>query len=309
MAQNKYVFGPVPSRRLKKSLGVDVIPSKTCTFDCIYCQVGKTKRTTSRRRSFMPIAAVLKEIRAAVKASQAIDYITFSGSGEPTLNKDLGKMITEAKALDGPQVAVITNSSLLWRDDVRTDLAKADVVLPSLDFGAELTFQKVNRPHRTFSLPQILDGLIWFRKGFKGQVWLEMFFVKGINDSKQELNRMRRYIDMVRPDKVHLNTAVRPPQDTSAIALSREELTAIRKFLGPQAEVIAEYGKAAARHLKHAHPEKILEMLQRRPLTLEDMTAVLGMHSGVLLKTLQLMGEQGKVCIRRHGNKVYYMVK
>ena len=187
------IFGPVPSRRLGFSLGVDVIPLKTCTYNCIYCQLERTTQKTLRRAEYVAVEPILQELQHVLSLGQNIDYITFSGSGEPTLNAKLGEMIREIREMTSIPVAVLTNGSLLSEREVREDLSAADLVIPSLDAVSEEAFQRVNRPHGRLKIGAIIEGLKVFRRAFQGQLWLEIMFVKGINDTPEEIARMREY--------------------------------------------------------------------------------------------------------------------
>lgn len=201
----RYVFGPVPSRRLGYSLGVDIIPPKYCTYDCIYCQIGKTTDKDIRRKSFYDPGLVADEVAGTV-ASTRVDVITFSGSGEPTLNSDLGTMIRKVKEKVDTPVAVITNGSLLHEKDVRADLAEADVVLPSLDAVTEEVFRKVNRPQSFLDIGKIIEGLKEFRAGYAKPIWLEIMLIKNINDDPDELRRMVEIVSSLGVDRIQLNT-------------------------------------------------------------------------------------------------------
>jgi len=169
-----YVYGPVPSWRLGRSLGVDVIPFKICSFNCIYCETGRTTDLTVERKKYVSKAPVIEELKAFLSKRKNIDYITFSGSGEPTLNSKIGGMISEVKKLTDIPVAILTNSSLFSREEVRRELREADVVLPSLDVVSQSLFESLNRPHPSLKIEEIIDGLIEFRKEFKNKIWLEV---------------------------------------------------------------------------------------------------------------------------------------
>src|SRR5512136_826559 len=198
MAGQRFVYGPVASRRLGFSLGVDIIPFKTCTLDCVYCQLGSAGKTTVRRGSFFPPEAILAQIKEALGSGQRIDVITFSGSGEPTLSKDLGLLIRAIKKMTAVPVAVLTNGTLLGRADVRRDLAAADIVVPSLDAVPASLFRRVNRPHASLDNRRIIDGLVRFREGFPGRIRLEVMLVKGVNDSPEALEAIRRAVARIR---------------------------------------------------------------------------------------------------------------
>ncbi len=266
----QYIFGPVPSRRLGRSLGVDVIPKKTCTLDCVYCELGPTDQRALRRTEYVPVAPIIADVRTALSRPERIDTITFSGSGEPTLNSGLGAMIRSVKQLTRLPVAVITNGTLLYLPEVRSDLQEADIVLPSLDAASEKVFQRINRPHPRLRLESMINGLKLFRKEFRGQLWLEILFVKDLNDGDEELARMKNIIDEIAPDKVQLNTVVRPPSVTDAEPLSPDKLACIREFFGRGCEVIASPGRKSGSTSLHPDAERVLAVLRRRPMTMTD---------------------------------------
>ena len=208
-----YTYGPVPSRRLGRSLGVSPIPPKTCSYSCVYCQLGRTNRKQIRREGFYPKEDILAEIAQLMEVSSP-DYITFVGDGEPTLCKDLGWLIGQCKEKWTIPVAVITNGSLLFLEDVRHDLKKADVVLPTLDAGNEKTFKTINKPHGHIKYDAMLQGLVDFRSGYSGQIWLEVMLVKGLNDTEDELLNIRQAVDMIQPDRVYVVIPIRPPAES-----------------------------------------------------------------------------------------------
>lgn len=273
--KEKYLFGPVPSRRLGLSLGVDIVPLKTCTQNCLYCQLGKDAPQTLERKAYVPIAEVLDEIRHRIAAGLKADHITISGSGEPTLHADMGRLIDGIHQITPIPVAVITNGSLLWRQDVRTDCARADVVLPSLDAGDAETFQKINQPHPEIHFERFIDGLTQFRKAYSGQIWLEVFICEGINTSELSLQHIGNIIGRIKPDKVQLNTAVRPTAHPHIRSVSPEKMDEIARQLGHGAEVIADFPKNKS-GLSACTTESVLELLMRRPCSLKDLCASLG---------------------------------
>ncbi|MFX1493198.1 MAG: radical SAM protein [Promethearchaeota archaeon] len=208
----KYVYGPVPSRRLGKSLGIDPIPSKTCNYQCIYCQLGKTTHFTNIRKNYFPKKEIIAEMKIAIKLNEnKFDYITFVGSGEPTLYKDLKDLILRAKELSKKPVCVITNGSLLYQKEVQNALMCSDVVLPSLDAGDEKSFVKINRPHPTINFERVIQGFIDFKKLFVGRFWIEVMLIKGINDTKEELLKIKEKLDLIKPDRIDINVPIRPP--------------------------------------------------------------------------------------------------
>jgi wyosine [tRNA(Phe)-imidazoG37] synthetase (radical SAM superfamily) len=300
------IYGPVPSRRLGFSLGVDILPFKTCSFNCIYCQLGPTRRTLGRRRSFVPVKEVVWQVGKAIKKAGRIDSITFSGSGEPTLHTGLGRMIREIKKITSIPVTVLTNSSLIGRPAVRRALRAADRVVPSLDAAGPAVFRKINRPHPSISLRRIIDGLAAFRRTYKGQIWLEVMLVKGVNDSAPHIRALKKALNRIRPDKVQLNTVVRPPSEPRARPLSARAMTAICRQLGPPCEVVASFrGRASAIRLKHA-PLQVLAMIRRRPVTTEDIKRSLGIDRKTLQAALGRLLRRGRIRKVAHAGRHFY---
>lgn len=304
----KYIFGPVPSRRLGMSLGVDIVPFKTCTFDCVYCQLGPTTRKSVERKSYVPKDEVLDELREALgSGANRIDFITFSGSGEPTLNSDIGKMIGQIKTFTRVPVAVLTNGSLLYRDDVRRDLSRADLVVPSLDAVTEDTFAKINRPHESLTMGMIIEGLEKFTQEFEGRIWLEIMLVKGINDSHLELKQMADLVRGLRVDKIHLNTVERPPAEEFALAINAKEMRDIVSMFDSRAQVITDFDKSLAHEARSENMEsEVLSLLKRRPCTVNDISNSLGIHMNEVIKYVNHLTRSGSVRRVKHGDKWYY---
>ena len=301
-----HIYGPVPSRRLGFSLGVDLVPYKTCSFDCIYCQLGGTTERTVERREWVPQGEVLSQIREALATRGRIDYITFSGSGEPTLHSGLGWLIREIKKVTDIPVAVLTNGSLLFREDLRGELLAADLVVPSLDAGTQKTLERVNRPHPFLNLKGIIQGLLQFRREFKGRLWLEVMLVEGINDTEEEVGEMVKIVGKLRPDKVHLNTVVRPPSEGYAHPLSTPALQRIKASFGPGCEIIAGFkGEREEPYLQDMEGG-ILELVRRRPVTLSDIAHSLGLHENEVIKCLQVLEERGMVKTHWFEGERYY---
>lgn len=301
-----HIYGPVPSRRLGYSLGVDILPFKTCSLDCVYCQLGTTKHKTVRRTKFFSDEAILDQIKNAIASGQRIDYITFSGSGEPTLSTSLGNLIREIKKITPIPVAVLTNSTLLFRKKVRDELSRADLIVPSLDAVTQDIFERMNRPHPTLNIDRVIGGLKNLRQEFKGKIWLEVLFVKGINDSPSHIQKLKKVIADINPDKIHLNTVVRPPAEKFALPLSPQKLEQIKNIFGEKAEVVAEFKNA--RHMPGSHdiPQAILSMVARRPVTLSDMSKSLGKHKNELIKYLDFLLKEGKIKLVIHDGKKFY---
>lgn len=300
------MFGPVPSRRLGRSLGVDIVPFKVCTLDCIYCQLGKTTPKTIERKEYVPIKSVLAELKDGLAEGIQADFITISGSGEPTLNSQLGKLIDGIKKITSIPVAILTNGTLLYMQDVRTDCAKADVVLPSLDAGDEESFQKVNRPHKDISIKKLVDGLCTFRKEFSGQIWLEVFLVEGYNTGPEQIAKIKAAIERIQPDKVQLNTAVRPTAEPGVKRLEAEKLQAVAAQLGEKCEVVADFSQAhESKHVK-IRAEYVLSMLKRRPCSLDDVCAGLGISSDEAVKFIDYFQQQGVIYSEEKDGIVFF---
>lgn len=306
MKKYTYVFGPVPSRRLGMSLGVDIIPMKTCTFDCVYCQIGRTPKKRINRSSYVPIDAVLKEIKEVLASDTPVDYVTISGAGEPTLNRDIGTLIRRIQEIPGARVAVITNASLLSRPDVRHDLLAATVVLPSLDFGTDAALEKINRPIGGLTAESIFNGLQLFSQAFSGKLWLEIFMVNHFNTSTQEMSALRDQIRKIAPDRIDINTAVRPPRESFVTPLPAEEMEKIRAFFGEKANVIANFKQSAKKELNTVDAARIMDSLERRPQTATDLATALKVNIVQLEKLLQQLSTEEKITGRRHGNALYY---
>ncbi|HPW16876.1 MAG TPA: radical SAM protein [Candidatus Aminicenantes bacterium] len=306
MAGRRFVYGPVASRRLGFSLGVDIIPYKTCTLDCVYCQLGSTGKTTARRRSFVPPAKVLAQVRAAVASGTKIDVITFSGSGEPTLNKDIGRLIRAIKRTTRIPVAVLTNGTLLTRRDVRRDLAAADIVVPSLDAVPAALFRRVNRPHAGIASAGVVDGLARFRDEFAGEIRLEVMLVKGINDSPAAIAALKAAVARIRPDRIELNTVVRPPAERRAGALGPADLEKVRAALGPRARIVAPFSRRKPAPAAGGLERAVLATVARRPQTAEDIAVALGRHRDEVLKTLAALLTRGRARVLVHGGRTYF---
>lgn len=311
MGTYKFLYGPVPSRRLGLSLGVDIIPSKYCSYSCIYCQLKRTDHLTVERRSFFPIQSVLEEISNRISETDIKpDRITFSGSGEPTLNADIGKIICGIKAMTDIPVTVITNGSLLWMPEVRDDIKNADLVVPSMDSVIDESFKKVNRPHPSLTAEKIMKGIIKFREEFKGRLWLEILLVRGINDSDEDISSLTSFTTRLKPDRIQLNTVVRPPAEEFAQPVSKEELERISVLFTPRAEVIADFSSTTPH--KHNEPLKknlITDMLNRRPCRLKDIADSLSFDETDIINVLSEMENEGLVESKNEKTGIYFYLK
>lgn len=300
------VFGPVPSRRLGLSLGVDLLVPKTCSMDCVYCELGRTTDRTVTRARFVDVDAVLDELGRRLTECPRPDFVTLSGSGEPTLSSDLGKTIEGVRRLCDVPVAVLTNGSLLTDPGVRSELAGAQVVAPSLDAVSREAFERVNRPHPSLDPAAIARSIAEFREGFEGDVWLETLFVSGLNDGPGEVARIAEAIEAISPDRVHVNTIARPPADSDSYPVDEARLTEICALLGPRAEIIAAPTAKARAPVTGDVAEHIVAMAERRPVTVGDVAAATGSSLAEAAKILSALHDEGRLELVRHGETLYY---
>ncbi len=303
----RYIFGPVASRRLGRSLGIDLVPYKTCSFDCLYCELGTTTHLSLERKMYSAPQEIIDEVKGYLKKpALQPDYITLGGSGEPTLHEHLGAIIAEIKKLTSIPVAVLTNSSLLYRDDVKEALLRADVILPSLDTVSPFLFSFLNRPHPALDVKKIIQGLIDFRKLFTGQTWLEILFCRGVNDSEEEVMRLQEVIREINPDKIQLNTLDRPPAEDSVFPVGREELERIKRFFGAKAEIITGSLPEDAQGNIADRKKRVYNLVKRRPCTFDEISLTLGIPKMALMDLIEVLKNEGKVNQRLHNNQVYY---
>jgi wyosine [tRNA(Phe)-imidazoG37] synthetase (radical SAM superfamily) len=300
------IFGPVPSRRLGFSLGVDLVPYKTCSLDCVYCQLGRTTRKTVLRRPYLPADGIIAELKEVLAHGQEIDYITLSGSGEPTLNSEIGWIIDEIKNITETPVAVLTNGTLFSIESLRTELSKADLVIPSLDAVLQDVFEKINRPHPSLRIDRIIGGLKAFRERFKGQIWLEVMLVKGINDGADAIESLAKVTAELGCDKIQLNTVIRPPQEAYARPLDYHEMARVRKSLGEDCEIIPRFSRRVQRAYKKDLERRISDLVGRRPVTVRDISEVLGLHENEVIKYLETLSESGKARTDQFDGRTYY---
>jgi wyosine [tRNA(Phe)-imidazoG37] synthetase (radical SAM superfamily) len=301
-----HVFGPVPSRRLGLSLGVDLIPLKTCTYDCLYCQVGRTTRQSLKIESFIPVTEILEELERKLENCSP-DAITFSGSGEPTLSSDIDRVISFVKERTDIKTVVLTNGSLLWQEDVRHRISGADIIMPTLTTAFEETFRLIHQPHVDLDLDTIVGGLKSLRRIYKGNLFLEVVFLAGFNDSEKELEGLRSVIDQISPDKIQLNTVIRPPSDPRAISLDTKRLEEIKNLFGEKAEIIAQTPLTNRRWEDETAYATILEMAKRRPVRARDVANVCDIpleEADSLIKGLVVKGVLRQ---QEHEGEVYYM--
>lgn len=296
-----------PSRRLGRSLGVDLVPHKVCSFDCSYCQLGRTTELSVTRRPGPPVEQLVAEVKQALDRGPRPDFLTLSGSGEPTLFEPLGELIAALGRVFRP-LAVLTNGSMLRHPEVRAAVCGADVVLPSLDAADEDVFQHVNRPHPDLSLRGLVDGMVAFRREFRGAIWLEIMMLGGVTAIPAQAVRLAELASRIEPDRIHLNTVVRPPAEASALPVPGEDLEALCGVFRPRAEVIGE--APVPRHTQPgaASAAAVLSILRRRPCTVGDLAAALNAPSPEVVKTLQTLLHRQAVQVRVCGRQVFYAV-
>lgn len=235
-----YLYGPVPSRRLGRSLGIDLVPYKVCNYDCIYCQLGSIGGTSMVRREYVPVNGLLAELKRKLAGHNLPDYICLAGSGEPTLHSGIGEVIRGIKKMTTVPVAVLTNGSLFWMPEVREALLGADVVMPSLDAGDKATFQAINRPDADIDFDRMVEGLLAFSSDFQGLIWLEIMLLADINDSEKSLHAIAEQVKRIKPARVQLNTVRRPPAEQQATAVPYERLQRFEQFFPNAVEIISD---------------------------------------------------------------------
>lgn len=308
----KYIFGPVPSRRLGMSLGVDLVPKKVCSLDCVYCEVGKTTKLTTERLEYIKLDKVREELDHYFGNNPDPDYITFSGSGEPSLNLYIGEILDYIKSKrPSIPVAVLTNGTMFYRQDVRKALMKADVVLPSLDAATDEVFKKINRPHPDLVVRKYTDGLIKFCREFKGKVWLEVFILPGYNNSTAELDELKKVIQQIGPDSVQLNTLDRPGTVEGLTGATREELQEVADYWKlDNVEIIASApARKKVQSFRKDIETAILETIVRRPCTLDDMARILGLHISEINKYLDTLENEKKIERVSQERGLFYRIK
>lgn len=294
----KYLFGPVQSRRLGLSLGIDLVPYKTCTLDCVYCECGKTTCLTSEIKEYVPTAGVLRELREFLSEKPDLDVLTFSGSGEPTLHSGIGEVIDFLKDnYPDYRVAVLTNGTLFWDEDVRRRVLRADVIIPSLDAAVAETFQRIGRPVAPVTLERTVDGLERLREEFSGKIVLEIFVLPGVNTSEEELSKLQDVIARISPDVIQLNRLDRPGTEDWVSTADDDMLKHVAEYLRPfNVETVGKpvYQVRAGRN-QEKDEDSVIAVLSRRPSTMEDLASTLGMRRSQLSKVLHALREKGLV--------------
>lgn len=305
----KTLFGPVPSRRLGFSLGIDLVPFKVCSMDCIYCQLGRTTKKTVKRKCYVSTDEVLDEWEMVRNGIGDIDCIALAGSGEPTLNSKMGQLIEKLRESTEFPIAVLTNGSLLFQRDVRKELLNAHIVLPSLDAVTPRIFEMINRPYHSLSIRKIIEGLKAFRTVYKGKMWLEIMLVKGVNDSETELERFKETIYKIGPDKVQLNTVIRPGSKGEARPVKFEELKKIQRYLGKGCEIITATSRKRKISRDEDMEETILSMIKRHPLTISEIIQLLGRKRSEIITCIDRLRDRNVIEVNCHQGRKYCKVR
>ncbi|WP_307972389.1 GTPase ObgE [uncultured Brachyspira sp.] len=296
--KTKRVFGPVLSKRLGNSLGIDVIPHKTCSYNCIYCQLGSEENTITDLTNYYSVDEIIYELKEALLNNKNIDYITFTGSGEPTLYKDLKKLIYEIKQITDIPVCIITNGSLLYKQEMRSNLLLADLIIPSLDAGNEETFKLIDNPNKEIDFDKMVEGLIEFKKVFKGEYWLEIFLLKDINDNEDELDDIIKIVKRIKPDRIQLITATRRVANEKAKALSDEELKKIKKYFNSKCDIEIDIPNISENHKGNTRiltEEDIVNFLIRQPDTAYIIAKSFNENERKVKELLDLLIKKNKV--------------
>lgn len=296
----------MPSRRLGRSLGIDLTPHKVCDFDCVYCQCGATTLKTLRRRAYVPYRLIIGQVRRAIHEPGRIDYLTLSGSGEPTLNSNIGRLITELKRITKIPVCVITNGSTMYRPAVRRALRGADLVMPTLCAATQKVFSRVNRPRPELRIREIIRGLAAFRREFRGQIWLEIMLVRDLNDAPRDIRKLKEAVKLIKPDRIQLNTVVRPPSEREARPVPMTVLRKIRRSFGPRCEIIARFNKGSGTARGAGLGRSVMGIIRRRPETAAAIAASLGVNRTEVIKVLQGLVGQRRARPVTHQKKTYY---
>ncbi|MFH7320060.1 radical SAM protein [Desulfurivibrio sp. D14AmB] len=312
-----HIFGPVNSRRLGISLGIDLLPPKICNFNCIYCEVGPTTTFTNTRDEYTSTAGIIAEIDAYFANTEAVarlDILTITASGEPTLHSGLGAIITHLRRISTKPVAVLTNGSLLYLPEVRRELAKADVVVPSLDAARQESYRRINRPAAECDLERLIGGLVDFSREFTGRCWLEILLARGINDAPDDLAALAAAVERIQPERIQLNTVARPPLEAFALPLSPEELRAAAAYFQLPVDILTDRtplergSDKSGGSGKHTDAENILHLLQRRPCPADDLATALGIPTDRATEILTRLTAAGQVEISRHRGRDYYVI-
>lgn len=316
-----YIYGPILSRRLGQSLGVDPVPLKTCNWNCVYCQLGRTTPLVNERREYVPRHELMTELATVLQrharthadnpAGGAIDFISFVGSGEPTLHVGLGWMLRRTKELSTIPLAVITNGSLLYRPDVRSELAVADVVMPTLVAGTPALYRQINRPHPDLTFARLVRGMELFRRQFTGKLWVEVMLIRGLNDDEEALTQLASALQRVEPDAVHITLPDRPPSETWVEPPDAEGLMRATAILGDIAEVAHPAADAYDLGDNVSNVDAVIDIITRHPMSHTQLMRTLqGGAPDAVEATLDALVQSGRAqLVERHGTLFWTAVE
>ena len=306
----QYLFGPVPSRRLGVSLGVDLMPHKTCSLDCVYCECGKTTCLTLKRDEYTPVDVIKRELAYFLSTGPVLDHITFSGSGEPLLHSRIREIVCFVKN-EFPQykLALLTNGTLLYDPRVREDITDIDIVKVSVDTVSEKVFVKLNRPHPKLNITTVIDGISSFKELFQKQLWMELFLVPGINDDETEIKSIKTVLKAIHPDRIHVNSLDRPGAEKWVQAVQKEKLKKVADYLGDvdligQTKIVVKDKKNIGDFHQH-----LLSTIKRRPCTAEDVSKILGTHFSETKRRLEVLSKKGEIEKQEMPRGVFYLMK
>lgn len=305
-----YLFGPVPSRRLGISLGVDLVPFKTCTLDCVYCECGETTLLTNKRREYVPAEAVICELEEYLSSLPRLDYITFSGSGEPTLNSEIGRIVDYLKSeFPRYKLCLLTNGTLFSSKAVRQAVDRIDMIIPSLDAASEAGFKAINRPHKDIHCRDLISGLIELREQYRGTLMMEIFIVPGLNDTAEEMALIKKALTEIKPDRVQVGTLDRPGTEEWVQAADNSKLKEIAAHLD-QAELIEEFAEREnIASFDSSISEQIRQIVSRRPCTVKDLIQVTGKHQAEIEKYIEYLMKKGIIEVDRMARGTFFRLK
>lgn len=307
----QYIFGPVPSRRLGTSLGIDLIPYKTCSLNCVYCECGQTTNLTLTREEYVPTDIVLEELDDYLKTEPELDYITFSGSGEPTLHTGIGKIINFLKTnYPRYQLALLTNSTLFNDQQLQDEIKDLNLIVPSLDAVSEDVFQKLNRPVAGITADELVQGLINLKNFYDGDIWLEIFVVPKVNDTEREMKKFKEVVDQIDPDKIQINSLDRPGTEEWVKRARDHKLIELVSILGNRAEIVTAFNShKTADGFQEKTGNYIMELLKRRPCTVQDISTMLDMNINEVNKYIRILEQDGRVKVREGERGHFYYVE
>jgi len=309
MKKYKYLFGPLMSRRFGRSLGIDLCPMKTCSYDCIFCQLGRTTEKTVKREEFFPLEEICNEIAHWLQTDSHAEYITLAGSGEPTLYSRFGELIDFIHSKTDIPVLLLSNGSLFWQKEVREAASKADVVKLSMSVWNQNLFNSINRPAPEVTFERMISGEIAFRKKYKEKLILEVFLLNGINAIPADVRKIAKFTNQIRPDIIHLNTVTRPAAEDFAHSVAREKMERFSAMFTPRAEIPPEVSGTPLLN-KNIDEEIILDLIRRRPVTLRQLADTFGAHPNEITKITGKFLRDGKIIMKNeHGENYFKSIK